>query len=158
MLTASYPMPPTWWRFDHEGLHDDIRAVSFLECVDRLWTLGGDHFHWPPSMVEKGVTSLQAITAATLDVARAYGRDDLLGSVEAGKLADFVLLDSYPLDDIRNLRAITAVDQAGAPSTATTCRPSQWSPLTPPRDTHHVSRAGRRDGIGADGVHSCGSR
>jgi imidazolonepropionase-like amidohydrolase len=64
-------------------------------------------------MVEKGMMPLQAITAATLNVARGYGKDALIGSVETGKLADFVLLDSDPLDDIRHLRAITDVYQAG---------------------------------------------
>ncbi|WP_255773657.1 amidohydrolase family protein [Mycobacteroides abscessus] len=64
-------------------------------------------------MVEKGMTPMQAITAATLSVARGYGKDDLIGSVETGKIADFVLLDADPLDDIRHLRSITEVYQAG---------------------------------------------
>jgi len=64
-------------------------------------------------MVEKGMSPLHAISAATLNVARAYRKDDRLGSVEAGKLADFVLLDADPLTDIRNLRSITAVYKDG---------------------------------------------
>jgi imidazolonepropionase-like amidohydrolase len=64
-------------------------------------------------MVEKGMTPLAAITAATLNVARGYRKDHLIGSIEPGKLADFVLLDSDPLEDIRNLRAIADVYQAG---------------------------------------------
>jgi imidazolonepropionase-like amidohydrolase len=93
--------------------HDHLGDLHPLERADRPWTIGGDHFHWTQSMVEKGMTPLQAITSATLNVARGYGKDDLIGSVETGKLADFVLLDEDPLDDIRNLRAITDVYQAG---------------------------------------------
>ncbi|WP_407727709.1 amidohydrolase family protein (plasmid) [Rhodococcoides fascians] len=92
---------------------DHLADLSPLERQDRPWTLGGDHFHWTQSMVEKGMTPLQAITAATLNVARGYGKDALIGSVETGKLADFVLLDSDPLEDIRHLRAITDIYQAG---------------------------------------------
>lgn len=48
-----------------------------------------------------------------MNVARGYGKDDEIGSIETGKLADFVLLDNDPLDDIRNLRSITDVFQSG---------------------------------------------
>jgi len=44
-------------------------------------------------------------------VARGYGKDHLIGSTEAGRIADFVLLDASPLDDIRHLRAIAEVYQ-----------------------------------------------
>ncbi|NIY67601.1 amidohydrolase family protein [Streptomyces malaysiensis] len=92
---------------------DHLSDLHPAERHDRPWTLGGDHFHWTQSMVEKGMSPLDAISAATLNVARGYGKDDEIGSVEAGKLADFVLLDSDPLDDIRNLRSITDVFQGG---------------------------------------------
>ncbi|MGW8537998.1 amidohydrolase family protein [Rhodococcus qingshengii] len=92
---------------------DHLADLPLAEREDRPWTLGGDHFHWTQSMVEKGMTPLEAISGATLNVARGYGKDDLIGSVEEGKLADFVLLERNPLDDIRNLRAITDVYQGG---------------------------------------------
>jgi len=92
---------------------DHLADLTPAEREDRPWTIGGDHFHWTQSMVEKGMSPLHAISAATLNVARAYRKDDRLGSVEAGKLADFVLLDADPLTDIRNLRSITAVYKDG---------------------------------------------
>ncbi|MFI1393314.1 amidohydrolase family protein [Streptomyces griseoaurantiacus] len=92
---------------------DHLSDLHPAERHDRPWTLGGDHFHWTQSMVEKGMSPLEAISAATLNVAQGYGKDDEIGSVETGKLADFVLLDSDPLDDIRNLRSITDVFQGG---------------------------------------------
>ncbi|MEU4838528.1 amidohydrolase family protein [Nocardia testacea] len=92
---------------------DHLADLTPGERDDRPWTLGGDHFHWTQSMVEKGMSPLEAISAATLNVARGYGKDDLIGSVEPGKLADFVILDRDPLEDIRNLREIRDVYQAG---------------------------------------------
>jgi hypothetical protein len=60
-------------------------------------------------LVEAGLTSLEALRAATLNPARVLGMTDSLGSVEPGKLADLVLLDANPLDDIRNTQKIRAV-------------------------------------------------
>lgn len=92
---------------------DHLADLTPGERDDRPWTLGGDHFHWTQSMVEKGMSPLRAISAATIDVARAYRKDDLIGSIEAGKLADFVLLGADPLADIGNLRSINAVFKDG---------------------------------------------
>lgn len=58
---------------------------------------------------EAGLTPLQALQAATLNVAKLMKREADLGSVAAGKLADLVLLDADPLTDIRNTRRIRAV-------------------------------------------------
>lgn len=92
---------------------DHLLDLTPAERDDRPWTLGGDHFHWTQSMVEKGMSTLEAISAATLNVAQAYKKDEHIGSVEVGKLADFVLLDGDPVDDIRNLRTINTVYQGG---------------------------------------------
>jgi imidazolonepropionase-like amidohydrolase len=44
-----------------------------------------------------------------LDTAQFLGLENSLGTVETGKLADLVLLDSNPLDDIHNTTKINAV-------------------------------------------------
>jgi imidazolonepropionase-like amidohydrolase len=54
-----------------------------------------------------------ALQAATAAPARALGVADELGTVEAGKLADLVLLAGNPLEDIRNVRRIEAVVRRG---------------------------------------------
>ena len=59
-------------------------------------------------MVEGGLTPRDALAAATMNAARMIGRDRDLGSVEAGKLADLLILDANPLDDIRAIRRIIA--------------------------------------------------
>ncbi len=60
-------------------------------------------------LVEAGLSPLEALQTATLNPARVLEMADSLGSIEPGKLADLVLLDANPLEDIRNTQKIRAV-------------------------------------------------
>ena len=60
-------------------------------------------------LVDRGLTPLAALQAATLNPARAIQATDSLGTVAAGKLADLVVLDANPLVDITNTTMIHAV-------------------------------------------------
>jgi imidazolonepropionase-like amidohydrolase len=62
---------------------------------------------------DHGVSAMAAIRAATSAGARLLGLDGELGSVEVGKLADLVLVEGDPLDDMRRLAAPTIVLQGG---------------------------------------------
>lgn len=63
--------------------------------------------------VKAGFTPLQSLQTATLNPAKFLGREADLGTVEKGKIADLVLLDANPLDDIHNTQKIFAVVLAG---------------------------------------------
>jgi imidazolonepropionase-like amidohydrolase len=56
--------------------------------------------HW---MQQAGLPALAALHAATGNAARALGWDDRLGTLQAGKLADLIVLEGDPLDDLRLL-------------------------------------------------------
>jgi imidazolonepropionase-like amidohydrolase len=60
-----------------------------------------------------GLTPMQALQTATLNPAKFMGREQELGTVEQGKLADLVLLDANPLEDIANTQKIRGVVLAG---------------------------------------------
>jgi imidazolonepropionase-like amidohydrolase len=64
------------------------------------------------NMVAAGFTPMEAIVAATRDSAKVLGLDQL-GTVAAGKSADFVVLGANPLDNISNVRNIDAVRLRG---------------------------------------------
>jgi imidazolonepropionase-like amidohydrolase len=59
--------------------------------------------------VAAGFTPLEALQTATLNPAKFLGKKDQLGTIEKGKLADMVLLDANPLDDIHNTQKIAGV-------------------------------------------------
>ena len=64
-------------------------------------------------MAKAGLTPKQVLQAATRDAARCWKVDRDLGTIEAGKWADFVVLDADPLVDIANTQRISDVYIAG---------------------------------------------
>lgn len=60
-----------------------------------------------------GLTPMEAIISATRYPAEFFGMQKSLGTIEKGKIADLVLLDANPLDDIGNTRQIAAVVVGG---------------------------------------------
>ncbi len=60
-------------------------------------------------LVDAGLTNLEALQTATLIPAQFSGREGDFGSIEAGKLADLVLLNKNPLTDIANTSTISGV-------------------------------------------------
>lgn len=60
-------------------------------------------------LVKAGLTPMQALVAATGDAASCMGIDDRVGTLQAGRYADFIVLAKNPLEDIRNTRTIESV-------------------------------------------------
>jgi imidazolonepropionase-like amidohydrolase len=118
------------FRFQRED-PDDLAAVrSFFELQLKITGLAAEHgvpilagtdsgipytlagFSLQEELellVDAGLTPHQALRAATFDPAVFLGATDSLGTVAAGKLADLVLLDSNPLENISNTQDIVAV-------------------------------------------------
>lgn len=65
------------------------------------------------SYAEAGLSAFEVLQTTTINAARALGAGDDLGSVEAGKLADLLILEANPLEDVRNIRKIQKVVQNG---------------------------------------------
>jgi imidazolonepropionase-like amidohydrolase len=78
------------WQLDGADLHEELRLL-----------------------VRSGLSPAAALQAATSNAARALSWDDRIGTIRAGHLADLVLLDANPLDDILNTRRIRAVVHGG---------------------------------------------
>lgn len=76
--------------------------------------LQGLGYHWELwSMASGGMSALQALQTATILGATALGLDKELGSIEPGKLADILIMDSNPLQNIRNTNTIRFVVKNG---------------------------------------------
>jgi imidazolonepropionase-like amidohydrolase len=98
---------------------DEWNHISNAKIVKRLYDRGvgiqlGAHgqreglgAHWELWMfVQGGMTPLEAIRSATLNGARYLGMEKEIGSLEPGKLADLLVLDANPLENIRNSESI----------------------------------------------------
>jgi len=64
-------------------------------------------------MVQAGLPPLEALQTATINPAEFLGLSKILGTLEKGKIADLVLLDANPLEDIANTKRIVAVVSSG---------------------------------------------
>jgi hypothetical protein len=99
----------------HKKLVGDMHraGIEFLAGTD-----AGPNTPVPPGsglhdelelLVESGFTPMEALQAATRNPARYFGKLQEMGTLEPGKVADLLLLDANPLDDIRNTRKIGMV-------------------------------------------------
>ena len=92
----------------------DILAEESPDLLKiRPWTLGQDHLLWFKAMTELGMKPMDMLMAATRNPARAYHKDDLIGTLTAGKLADLLVLNGNPLIDCNNYAAIDRIFKDG---------------------------------------------
>ena len=91
-----------------------ILAAGGVAGVGSHGQLQGLGYHWELWALQSGgLSEHDALRAATALGASAIGLDGDLGSIAAGKLADLVVLDANPLDDIRNTSRIRYVMKNG---------------------------------------------
>lgn len=96
--------------------HDlgEIQKAGGIVAAGSHGEIPGPGMHWELlAYTQGGMTPLQALRAGTLGGAEHIGRAAWLGSLEPGKVADLLILDANPLDDIRNTQKINAVMKAG---------------------------------------------
>ena len=85
----------------------DAGGLVLLGAHGQLQGLGA---HWELWMLQQGgMTPMEALRAATIDGARYLGLDGDLGSLETGKLADLVVLDRNPLENVRHSESLSMV-------------------------------------------------
>ncbi len=79
-----------------------LNEVGVPVVIGAHGQLAGLGAHWEFwMMAQGGFTPFEALRGATIDGARYFGMDGEIGSIEAGKLADLVVIDGNPLDNIR---------------------------------------------------------
>jgi imidazolonepropionase-like amidohydrolase len=83
------------------GLGGHASLIGEAEFIDML------------AMQQRGMTPMMILQAATRNIAAAYHQLDALGTLEAGKMADLVVIDADPLADVQNLRKVTMVVKEG---------------------------------------------
>ena len=130
---------PEWWmRKAPRTIRTLSDAISRAVLADRLASIRAAHaagvslqigtdsqlgvrllfygaaLHWElENLVQAGLSPLEVLRIATQQAAEAVGAEDELGTLEPGKLADIVLLDENPLDDIRNTQSIWRTIKGG---------------------------------------------
>jgi imidazolonepropionase-like amidohydrolase len=87
-------------------------ATRLRDAPDLPVQLGISHRMWVKAAIERGMSAMDALLAATIRPARAYQRHDI-GSLEPGKRADLVILDGDPLTDTENYSRVHAVIKDG---------------------------------------------
>ncbi|AXT19898.1 amidohydrolase [Flavobacteriaceae bacterium AU392] len=65
-------------------------------------------------MKEAGLSNLQILKASTINGAKVLDKEDILGSIEEGKMADAIILKSNPLEDLNALKDIEYVIKGGS--------------------------------------------
>jgi imidazolonepropionase-like amidohydrolase len=89
-----------------------LLAGTDSDCCGRVFF--GLSLHWElEHFVDAGLSPLEVLRLATLGAAQAVGAETDLGTLEPGKLADIVLLDKNPIDDIKNTKTIWRVLRDG---------------------------------------------
>ncbi|TNE64762.1 MAG: amidohydrolase [Alphaproteobacteria bacterium] len=109
------------WAHDEEEIYPELaaQAAKIFRAGGRIGI--GSHgefqglgFHWEmQALASGGLKPIEVLQAATRMGSEIIGRADDIGTLEAGKLADMLILDADPAADIRNTRSISIVMKNG---------------------------------------------
>jgi imidazolonepropionase-like amidohydrolase/Tol biopolymer transport system component len=109
--------------------------------------------HWELWMLQQGgMSNLQALQCATINGAKYLGMDKEIGSLKTGKLADLIVLEANPLENIRHTERIRQVMVNGRLYDASTIRErGHYDKAAEPFWFHQPGRSGGHSGM----THSC---
>lgn len=85
-------------KLENAGVKVNLGAHGQLQGLGAHWEL------W--NLSQGGMSNMEALHCATINGAHYIGLDHDLGTLEAGKLADLIILDKNPLDDIHNSESV----------------------------------------------------
>jgi hypothetical protein len=109
-----------WFRKDEYAFPKLAAQMAKLERAGGLVGVGshgqlqGLGYHWEMWMLASGgMTPMEVLRCATVNGAKIVGRPQDIGSIEPGKLADLLVLDKNPLDDIHNSNSVRWVMKNG---------------------------------------------
>jgi len=109
-----------WFRKDEFAFPKLAAQMAKLERAGGLVGVGshgqlqGLGYHWEMWMLASGgMTPMEVLRCATVNGSHIVGRPQDIGSIEPGKLADLLILDKNPLDDIHNTNSVRWVMKNG---------------------------------------------
>jgi adenine deaminase len=127
------------------GLGPRIIAGTDAGCFDFSF---GHMDYCLDLMVAAGLTPMQALKSATSVAAAACGVGDQVGTIQAGKRADIVVLGASPLDDVRAVSDVLAVYKDGDLVSGTQLRSSFPVQLIPALTAREPERMLSRSACG----------
>ncbi len=123
---AAVPYHYPEWLQDVFRRHTEAMRADFELSLDAgvRYALGTDLIGYPTHphdqgamefelAVEWGMSNMQAIVAGTQVSAEALGMEDVIGTIEVGKLADIIAVKADPLREIKTLQSVEFVMQDG---------------------------------------------
>lgn len=120
----------------HAEFMKDLVEANGIGGVGSHGQLQGLGFHWELwAVASGGMKNHDALKVATIQGAEAIGLDTDIGSIEVGKIADILVMDKNPLENLRNTNTLTHVVKNGVVYDAGTL--DEVAPQQKKADTFH---------------------